>query len=191
MSSTIFSAFAVHLVAFAVRCNFILTHITQYVKKKFLVFSAFPCVRVGGWTSVCPPCIHTVDLKPCNVHTHVGGQSGITWQVARPTLTVSSNARSVVSRVSLFRCTHSITYYSICQELFSTDRRPIFSTVSLSCWHNVLYQTCRKMSIVFLKKFSTNFFSVAYMERACARTGTIYTRKKNFGVNLQNVHYVR
>lgn len=36
------------------------------------------------------------------------------------------------------------------------------------------------MSIVFSKKFSTNFFSVAYMERACARTGTIYTRKKKF-----------
>lgn len=36
------------------------------------------------------------------------------------------------------------------------------------------------MSIVFFKKFSTNFFSVAYMERACAHTGTIYTRKKNF-----------
>ena len=28
------------------------------------------------------------------------------------------------------------------------------------------------------------------MERACARTGTIYTRKKIFGVSLQNVHYV-
>ena len=41
------------------------------------------------------------------------------------------------------------------------------------------------MSIVFFKKFSTNFFSVAYMERACARTGTIYTRKKNFGVDLK------
>ena len=47
------------------------------------------------------------------------------------------------------------------------------------------------MSIVFFKKFSTNFFSVAYMERACARTGTIYTRKKIFGVSLQNVHGVQ
>ena len=36
------------------------------------------------------------------------------------------------------------------------------------------------MSIVFSKNFSTIFFSVAYMERACTRTGTIYTRKKNF-----------
>ena len=184
MSSTIFSAFAVHLVAFAVRCNFILSHPTQDVKKKFLVFSAFPCVRVGGWTSVCPPCIHTVDLKPCNVHTHVGGQSGITWQVARPALTVSSNARSVVVRVSSFRCTHSITSYTGCQELFQPTADRFFQTVPMSCWHDVLYQTCCKMSIVFFKKFSTNFFSVAYMERACARTGTIYTRKKNFGVSL-------
>lgn len=113
------------------------------------------------------------------IHTSAG-KGGITWQATRPNsvpLAQMPDWRSVCVPCFVVLILSHITQYV---KNFFQDFFGVPFGFPMSSWHDVLYQTCCEMSIVFSKNFSTIFFSVAYMERACTRTGTIYTRKKKF-----------
>ena len=102
--------------------------ITSCARCQEKVFGVSRCPCVNRWIVERLPVLHTQDrlIALTCAYTQDGRNrwyihtSRTTWQGARPKLSVSSNARSVFGARSLFRCTHSITSFVRCQELFSS-----------------------------------------------------------------------